>query len=594
MSSNLLSLTNLLVKNKGRIVCNRANRSITRSIISTSSRAWWSGNTSTHDFNNGGFSNTALLGTMAIVGGGAVSMFNNENSITMCDSTATSSESSSETIGKNWSQESTTNEKSLRALHVAFDKNTEDEIYQASMVKSSSEEDNIDNVNDEEKSVGVEEVKKPIFNLYSVSNAQCATPTSDELQRHVSKQHNSSPIDTLPSMQEQQQNVMTRKMYFYKAPKVRAELHDRFKIFAGPSTLKLGKDVAHLLGTELNDISVSSFADGETSIKINDQVRGKHVFVLHSTTTVDSVMEAILMVSCLRRANAKRITLILPYYGYSRQDRKHGRAQEPLAAADLANMLEEVGVDHVMCMDLHNDAITGCFRPSTPVEHLMPGPVAAAYFHEELLDQNDSTDNNKITVVAAHEGQVERAVQFQRVLQRLQGEKSDIKMACIIKPNKNIRGKQQQQQPSKSDKDNTPTNNTTPAVPLLIGDVHDRKCILVDDMIDTGKTLHSAIHTLHDNGATEIYAWATHGLFGERGHAYKYLNENPVPGLKYVLVSNTVMPADHLDNSIIRHLNVAPLLAEAIARTLHHQSISSILSSLVENKPPARYDSVWQ
>merc|ERR1711982_284948 len=119
----------------------------------------------------------------------------------------------------------------------------------------------------------------------------------------------------------------------------------------------------------------------------------------------------------------------------------------------------------------------------------------------------------------------------------------------IIKPNKNIRG-QQQQQPSKSANDNTPTNNTTPAVPLLIGDVHDRKCILVDDMIDTGKTLHSAIHTLHDNGATEIYAWATHGLFGKRGHedegqdehelGYKeYLYHNLPATLKYILVSNS-------------------------------------------------------
>ena len=285
-------------------------------------------------------------------------------------------------------------------------------------------------------------------------------------------------------------------------------------------------------------------------------------------------MEAILMVSCIRRANAKKVTLILPYYGYSRQDRKHGQANEPIASADLANMFEVAGVDHVMCMDLHNDAITGCFRPTTPVEHLMPGPVAAAYFHEELYH---NSSQNKLAVVAAHEGQVERAVQFSRVLKRLQGDDADIKMACLIKPNKNIRGQK----------------DDASSAPILIGDVQNRKCIIVDDMIDTGKTLHNGIHHLRENGATEIYAWATHGLFGKRGQETDYLYENVPQELKYILVSNSVMPMQPKDNdspSCVRHLNVAPLLAEAIARSLHDQSISSILSSLVENTPPARYD----
>lgn len=468
----------------------------------------------------------------------------------------------------------------------------------------------------------------PVFNLLKeiedVPISTGTTPTIEDLQPHDSQVR----IDSLPSngnhndnandnnnmdnnvnanvnepstSSHSHTNVMTKKMYFYKAPRVQDYMQDKFKIYAGPSTSSLAKDVAHLLGTKSNDMSVGQFADGETAIKLEEEVRGKHVFVLHSTTTVDSVMEVILMVTCLRRASAKRVTLVLPYYGYSRQDRKHGQANEPIAAADLANMFEVAGVDHVMCMDLHNDAITGCFAPKTPVDTIGPGPVAAAYFHEELSNTNQ---NHKITVVAAHEGQVERAVQFSRVLKRLHeheqnGEKDkntnnniDIKFACIIKP-------------GSAAKQN---NNNSSAEPFLIGDVHDRKCILVDDMIDTGKTLHSAIHTLHDNGATEIYAWATHGLFGKRGHedegqdehelGYKeYLYHNLPATLKYILVSNSVMPntndnddTRHDTPSCVRHLNVAPLLAEAIARTLHDQSISSILSSLVENTPPARYD----
>jgi len=294
------------------------------------------------------------------------------------------------------------------------------------------------------------EILKP--NIYAVS------PTV--LPRHL----------TLPSNRDRKNtsSVMTRKMYFYKTPILRRELSNKLMLFAGPTTETLGKDVAHLLGKDLNLISVSKFKDGETSVKIHDEICGKRVYIIHSTTSVDSVMEVLLMISCLKRANAKHITLVVPYFGYSRQDRKHGGAMEPIAAADLANMFEVMGVDNVMCMDLHNDSIVGMF-PSVPVEHLTPSPVAAAYFHEEFMANMKNKGNHpelKISVVAAHEGQVERTVEFFRVLQKLSSsdfnantETPDIRMASIIK-SRQFRGQKKYE-------------------PILIGDVKGRKCIIV-------------------------------------------------------------------------------------------------------------------
>jgi len=366
-----------------------------------------------------------------------------------------------------------------------------------------------------------------------------------------------------------QETVTTNQMYFYRTPQIKTRIAKKFMLFAAPSSQELGGDVAHLLGMDLNKVEVGKYNDGESRVEAGESVRGKYVFVVCTTSSNDALMELILMISAFRKANAKHITAVIPYYGYSRQDRKVLR--EPIAAADIALLLEEMGVDRLMCMDLHNDSLRGFFSPSTPVDHLLPIPVAAAYFHEELTSlpppedwKPESEDDEyypNITVVASHEGQVARAAHFRDVLQRLSGKKVEF---AFISKNRQKRGEKYY-------------------TPHVVGKIEGQRCIMVDDIVNTGKTLISNVDELHKAGAASIHAWASHGVFGPQSP--ERIAE--IEHLDYLLISNSVAN-DTILPPKIRQLNVAPFLAEAIARALHNQSITEILN--LEEEKDRRYD----
>ncbi|GKY95363.1 hypothetical protein MPSEU_000498100 [Mayamaea pseudoterrestris] len=394
-------------------------------------------------------------------------------------------------------------------------------------------------------------------------------------------------VSTLPG--KPHNSVTTRKMYFYQTSQLESAKASKFTLLAAPSSEELGGDIGHLLNVPVSKMDVSNFADGEARVELQVSVRGKHVYVVNSTTSSDAIMELMLLVTALRRASARKITAVIPYFGYARQDERKNRRREPIAAADIALMLELVGVDRVIALDLHSDTVRGFFPPTIPVEHLMPSPVAAAYFHEELTrlaieaakaanvgDPEEDHDEHysKITVVASHEGQVGRATRFRDVLRLLSGQ--DIEIAVLSRSK--MRPGERQYEPN------------------LVGDVRGRKCILVDDIVNTGTTLVSNVNYLKEVGADSIYAWATHGVFetpvpGERSKAI--MNDAPerlqaLEELEFLLISNSVNIKCPLPPKV-RVLNVAPLLAEAIARALHDQSISSILS-LDSDERLERYD----
>ena len=307
------------------------------------------------------------------------------------------------------------------------------------------------------------------------------------------------------------------------------------KLITGNSSRTLAEAVATKLGLTLTRTDVRRFADMEIFAEIQDNVRGTDVFVIQSTSypANDHVMELLIIIDALRRASASRITAVVPYFGYARQDRKTG-SRTPITAKLIANMITNAGADRVLTVDLHAAQIQGFF--DIPTDNLFAAPVF-------LRDIRERFGQKKITIVSPDVGGVVRA---RAVAQRLGTD-----LAII-------------------DKRRAGTGQSE--VMNVIGEVRDSLCILVDDIVDSAGTLCNAATALRENGAVDVAAYITHGVLS--GAALARIEESQLGEL---VITNTIEPTDAIQNTKqIRILSIAPLIAEAIRRTHISESVSSL------------------
>ena len=314
------------------------------------------------------------------------------------------------------------------------------------------------------------------------------------------------------------------------------------KIFSGGANLKLAQDICGFLHLSLGKITLSTFPDGERHCKIEEDVRGRDVFLIQPTSPSvnDNLMELLIMIDSCKRASASRITAVIPYFGYARSDRKdEGRV--PIAAKLCANLITRAGADRVLTMDLHAAQIQGFF--DVPVDHLYAAPVLNKYFIEKGIQEET------LAVVSPDEGSIKRAIGHVR---RLGG-----KLAIV-------------------DKRRASALKTTQEN-LIGGPIDGRVALMFDDMISTAGSICGAAELVKRAGASEIHVAATHGVFC--GPALERLKESPITS---VIVTDTIPLGAAAQISKIKQLTVAPLLAEAIKRVHHDQSISDIFA---DNEP---------
>jgi len=310
--------------------------------------------------------------------------------------------------------------------------------------------------------------------------------------------------------------------------------HDRLKIFSGNAHPALAREICTWLDKPLADAEIRQFSDGEIHLQIQENVRGEDVFVVQPTSTpVDrNLMELLLILDALKRASAKRITAVLPYYGYARQDRKD-KPRMPISARLIANLIQRAGADRVLTLDLHAAQIQGFF--DVPVDHLFAAPVMLEYF--ETIGRRD------MTVVSPDAGGVERARAFAKHL--------NAPLAII-------------------DKRRTEVN--VAEVMHIIGDVDGQHCLIVDDLIDTAGTLVKAAEALLKHGALTVTACATHAVLS--GPAVERIEASC---LQEVVVTNSIpLREDAMRCTRIKTLSVAPLLARAIQSIHEDGSVSTL------------------
>ncbi len=306
------------------------------------------------------------------------------------------------------------------------------------------------------------------------------------------------------------------------------------KLFAGNSHPGLASDIAGVLGVELGAAEVTTFSDGEISVEIRENVRGCDCFVVQSTCSPanNHLMELLIMIDALRRSSAKRITAVIPYYGYSRQDRKVA-PRAPITAKLVADLLVAAGINRVLCMDLHAGQIGGFFN--IPVDNLYARPI--------LLDAVRRTFRNDVTIISPDAGGVERA--------RAYAKRLDAPLAIIDKRRERA---------------------NVAEVMHIIGDVAGRNCVIVDDMVDTAGTLTEGAGALAEAGARSVYAAISHPILS--GPAIKRLDESP---LERLIVTDTIPLRDNArECEKIEVVSTANLLGEAIRRINNEESVSSL------------------
>ncbi|KRL06202.1 ribose-phosphate pyrophosphokinase [Liquorilactobacillus oeni DSM 19972] len=311
----------------------------------------------------------------------------------------------------------------------------------------------------------------------------------------------------------------------------------KLKIFALNSNKPLAEKIAASVGVELGKTSVDRFSDGEIRINIEESIRGDEVFIVQSTSAPvnDNLMELLIMIDALRRASASVINVVMPYYGYARQDRK-ARPREPITAKLVADMIVKAGADRVVALDLHAAQIQGFF--DIPVDHLMGAPLLADYFLNSKLEKD-------AVVVSPDHGGVTRARKLAEFL------KAPIAIIDKRRPKANVA-----------------------EVMNIIGSVDGKRCILIDDMIDTAGTITLAAQALKDAGATEVYACATHPVLS--GPAIERIENSPIK--KLVVTDSIKLPEEKQIEKLLQ-VSVGPLIGDAIKRIHENKSVSPLFKN---------------
>ena len=314
----------------------------------------------------------------------------------------------------------------------------------------------------------------------------------------------------------------------------------KLMIFSGRSYPELGRQIAGHLGISLGKVDLKTFSNGEHYVRYEESVRGSDAFVVQTCTEPinDSIMEMLLMVDALERASAKRISAVIPYYGYSRQDKKT-LAREPISARLVTDLLSVAGADRILTMDLHAGQIQGFF--SGPLDHLTAVPLLASYISRQLLEN--------VVIVSPDAGRVKMAKKYSDHL--------GTPMAILQK--------------------RRPGHNEAEVL-HVIGEVKDKTAVLVDDMIDTAGTMAASSVALLEAGAKDVYACATHGLFS--GPAKERLDNSP---LKKVVVTNTLPIPEERRCEKLEVLSIASIFANTIASVFKDESVSELFGG--DNMP---------